>query len=37
VKAGTPADPARVAVVETLDEVERFLAGERLHDLQRSG
>jgi len=37
VKAGTPADPARVAVVETLDEVERFLSGERLHDLQRSG
>ena len=38
VKAGTPADPARVAVVETLDEVERFLAGERHHDdLQRSG
>lgn len=36
VKAGAPADPSRVAVVEALDEVDRVLAGDPIHVL-RSG
>jgi len=36
VKAGALADPSRVAVVETLDEVDRVLAGGRVPEL-RSG